>query len=120
MNKKRLRGFTKEEQAAIKKVAMGGKVDNAMRQLGKLAPTGVISGAISGSAGYAVGGPVGAVALPAAGAWARRVATNRTMRNVDDAKNLVLGNQPTPKDAPDWLLPWLSGAAVGTDTQGNN
>ena len=119
MNNKRMRGFTKAEQEAIKKVAMGGKVDNAMRQLGKLAPTGVISGAISGSAGFAIGGVPGALALPAVGALARRSATNRTMRNVDALSDTVLGNIPAPKDAPNWLLPWLSGTAVGADVQGN-
>jgi len=117
MNKKRLRGYSPEEKAAIKHVASGGRLDNAFRTLGKLAPTGGLSMIMSPGAGYAVGGPVGMVALPVIGAASRRVATNRTMRNVDDLNNMVLGNAPRTKDAPEWLLPWLSGTAIGADVQ---
>ena len=120
MNKKRLRGFTKEEQMAVKKIASGGKIDNAFRMLGKLAPTGPISGAIGLTAGFAAtGSPVGALVVPAVGGAARAVATKRTVGNVEDLSNIVLGNKAVAKDAPDWLLPWLSGTAVGADVQGN-
>lgn len=118
MNTKRMRGFSAEEQAAIKKVASGGPVDNAMRTLGKLAPTGVVSAGFGGGMGYAVGGPIGAVAVPAAGAVARRAATKMTERNVDNLSDLVRRGGAAPKDAPDWLLPWLSGGIFATDTQG--
>ena len=119
MNPKRMRGFSQTEQEAIKKVAMGGPLDNAMRSLGKLAPTGVVSAGIGGTAGYAIGGPVGAVALPAAGAIARRGATKLTERNVDKLSDLVRRGSPVSKEAPDWLLPWLSGGIFGADTQEN-
>lgn len=119
MNTKRMRGFSKEEQEAIKKVAMGGKLDNAMRMLGKFAPTGVVSAAISGGGGYAVGGPAGAVAVPLLGAAARRGATKLTERNVIKADELIRRGVPAPPEGvPDWLLPWLSGAAFGVGTQG--
>ena len=119
MNTKRMRGFTPEEQVAIKKVASGGKLDNAFRTLGKLAPTGIVSAGIGGTAGFAIAGAPGAVALPAVGAVARQVATKRTERNVEALSNLVRSGVPAAKDAPDWLLPWLSGGAFGTDVQDN-
>ena len=86
--------------------------------LGKLAPTGIVSAGIGGSAGYALGGPVGAVAVPAVGAIARRGATKMTQRNVEKASELVRSGAPAVKDAPEWLLPWLSGGMFGADIQG--
>lgn len=121
MNNKRMRGFSQEEQAAIKKIAMGGPIDNAFRSLGKLAPTGVVSAGMSSGAGYAVGGPVGAMALPAIGGASRKVATKMTEKNVANLDEMVrTGQAVSKKGAPEWLLPWLSGAALGTDTQGED
>lgn len=118
MNSKRMRGFTQAEQSAIKKVAMGGPIDNAMRMLGKLAPTGVVSAGFGGGAGYALGGPAGAVAVPAVGTAARHIATKMTQKNVENLIELVRrGGPEATKDAPDWLLPWLSGGMFGADTQ---
>ena len=54
-NERRMRRFTKEEQAAIKRVATGGTVENALCMLGKFAPMGSISTAISAGAGFALG-----------------------------------------------------------------
>ena len=116
MNNKRMRGFTQEEQAAIKKVAMGGPVDNAFRALGKLAPTGVVSAGFSGGAGYAMGGPIGAVVLPAVGGGARKVATKMTERNVQNLDDMVRAGGAVQQNAPEWLLPWLSGGIFAADT----
>lgn len=93
-NKKRLRVFTSAEQAAIKRVARGGPIENALRQIGKFAPTGIVSTGISGGIGAAIGGPVGAVALPAAGFAARQGATAATRRNVGRVNQLVRGVRP--------------------------
>lgn len=117
MNNKRMRRFSEAEKAAIDKIAMGGPIDNAFRTLGKLAPTGIVSAGISGGAGYAMGGPVGAVALPLAGAVARRVATGLTKGNVENLSEMVRRGGPAVKEVPDWLLPWLSGGIFGADTQ---
>lgn len=87
-NKKQMRMFTAAEQAAIRRVAQGGKVDNAFRFIGKFAPTGVVSGVLSGGAGAYIGGPFGA-ALPLAGLAGREIATRRTMRNVRSADELM-------------------------------
>jgi hypothetical protein len=92
-NKKQMRMFTSEEQAAIRRVAQGGRLDNAFRFIGKFAPTGVVSGVLSGGAGAYVGGPLGA-ALPLAGLAGREIATRRTLRNVRAADELMrLGPQ---------------------------
>lgn len=87
-NKKQMRMFTAEEQAAIRRVAQGGPVENAFRFLGKFAPTGVVSGVLTGGAGAMIGGPLGA-ALPLAGLGGRAVATRMTMRNVRAADELM-------------------------------
>lgn len=98
-NEKRLRLFSPEEQAAIRRVAQGGKMENALRMLGKLAPTGVVSGAGSTALGFLMGGPVGAGALPAAGAAARYGATRMTLRNAAEA-NALVRRGPAPKKTP--------------------
>lgn len=90
-NPKKLRGFTVEEQAALRKVAQGGPIENVLRWMGKLSPSGAVSGAISGGAGYALGGPIGAMALPAAGYMARQGATKMTNRNAQIANELMRG-----------------------------
>ncbi len=97
LNAKKMRRYSKEEQDAIKKVAMGGPVENGLRLLGKLAPTGVISGGTGAALGYAIGGPVGAAAVPAAGAAARFGATAATSRNAALASELMRrGPQAAP------------------------
>ena len=55
-NDKLMRGFSKQERAAIERVAKGEPVVNVMRFLGKFAPHGVVSTALSGGAGYTVAG----------------------------------------------------------------
>jgi hypothetical protein len=87
-NKKQMRMFTAAEQAAIRKVANGGPMENTARFVGKFAPTGVVSGVLTGGAGAMIGGPLGA-ALPLAGLGGRAVATRMTMRNVRRADELM-------------------------------
>lgn len=89
MNDKKLRGFSKEEQDAIRKVAEGGSTENVLRYLGKLAPTGVVSGGAGVGLGYGLGGPAGAVAVPAIGAAARSAATGLTQANAEFASRLA-------------------------------
>jgi hypothetical protein len=94
-NEKKMRLFTDDEQDSIRKVAMGGPVENAMRMIGKFAPTGVVSSGLSSGTGYMLGGPVGAAAVPAAGFGARQLATMLTMRNAQKASELMRGTQPS-------------------------
>lgn len=96
MNEKKMRGFTKAEQAAIRQVAEGGPVANALRFFGKLAPTGVVSGALGGGIGASVGGPIGAMAVPLLGAASRKAATTATSRNALRASELMRRGEPLP------------------------
>jgi len=88
-NDRKMRRFNPEERAAIKKVAMGGPVENILRQIGKLAPTGVVSAGMGAMGGFAVGGPAGAAAVPAIGTVSRYAATRMTMRNANRAEELM-------------------------------
>jgi hypothetical protein len=97
-NPKKLRAFSKEEQELIKSTAKGGSIQNALRLFGKLAPTGAISAGISGGAGFAMGGPYGAVGLPLIGGAARKGAEQLGLRNIEQLRNrLATGNAPIPQ-----------------------
>lgn len=85
-NDRKLRGFTPEERAAIRKVAVGAPLENALRMLGKFAPSGVISG--YGAVAAAAVNPALA-AIPVAGGISRYAATKMTMRNAKNAQDLV-------------------------------
>lgn len=106
-NEKRMRRFTKEERAAIEKVAKGGATENALRMLGKFAPTGAVSGVLSSGAGFLAGGPLGAAGLPAAGLIGRYLATRMTKSNAQAAQELMrAGPRPLP---PPMVQPSLLG-----------
>jgi len=77
------RGFTPDETDALKRAVFGTPDQDALRLVGRLAPTGVISGGIGVGGGAAVGnaiaGPagaqIGAMAVPAIGFGARTAGT---------------------------------------------
>ena len=96
-NAKKMRGFTAAEQDALKLVARGGPIENIARQIGKFAPTGVVSTGLSGGIGYTLGGPVGGAALLAAGAAGRQAATSMTARNAQLADLLVRSGGQIPR-----------------------
>jgi hypothetical protein len=96
-NQKRMRQFNAEERLAIERVAKGGPVENTLRLLGKFAPTGAVSTATSGAAGFLAGGPIGAIALPVAGGAARLGAKNLTLRNAQRASDLMRRGESAPK-----------------------
>jgi hypothetical protein len=114
MNPKKMRGFTEDEQDAIRRVAMGGPIENFLRMVGKFAPTGVVSSALSGGIGYGAGGPIGAVVLPTVGFGARQAATAMTRNNVNAVSDLVRSGGSLPS-APlsDWQLAALRAALIG-------
>jgi hypothetical protein len=104
-NPKALRAFTKEEQNAIKVAAKGGPVQNALRLVGKLAPTGIVSGGGSVGLGYLAGGPIGAIGLPIVGGAARKGAEQLGLRNIEQLRNrLATGNVPIPQVTPRNLI----------------
>jgi hypothetical protein len=97
-NPKKLRAFSKEEQELIKSTAKGGSVQNALRLLGKLAPTGVISGGVSVGGGALLAGTPGAVVVPVIGSLARKGAEQLGLRNIEQLRNrLATGNAPIPQ-----------------------
>lgn len=99
-NDRAMKRFSKDEQAAIRKVAEGGSVENILRFLGKFAVRGPGSAAVSIGGGAAFGGPHGAAILPALGEVGRAGATIMTNRNANRAAELVLGGGQAGPAAP--------------------
>jgi len=116
MSEKKIRMFSPDEQAAIVMVAKGGAIENALRMLGKAAPTGIVSSVLSSGAGYAAGGPAGAIVLPAAGLAARRGATAMTSKNAQLAAELMRRGAPAAaKTIPQNLPSAAIGGIIGLD-----
>ena len=57
--KGQLKGLTKGEISAIRHAARGGKVENVLRYLGKLAPSGVVSASLGGGTAFGIGTAIG-------------------------------------------------------------
>ena len=87
-------GFNNEEIAGIKSAAMGTPIGNAARWIGKAAPTGIVSGALSSGAGGMAGGPIGAVALPAVGMVAKKIGDLSTKQAINALDSLVRSRSP--------------------------
>lgn len=90
---RKMRAFSKEEQAQIKQIVLGGKSDKVLRLIGKLAPTGAISTGAGVGIGAAAAGPIGAAAVPAIGAGAKYAATQSTKRAVRGLEDMILQGQ---------------------------
>ncbi len=86
-NKKRMARFTKPEQAAIQQISRGTNTVNALRWLGKLAPTGQFSQLGWLGAAYATGGA--AAVLPAAGLVARGTAGRMQLNAANSLSEMV-------------------------------
>lgn len=99
LNDRKMRGFSKIEEAAIRRVVRGGPVESVLRWIGKAAPTGIISGALGSGAGYAMGGPIGAAALPAAGFVGRAGAGALTRNNARIAMEATRRGSPGIRSA---------------------
>lgn len=88
LDAKKLKRFTPEERAAITKVAKGAPLENALRFVGKFAPSGPIAAAVTTFLASSAGGPLGAAAVGGA-LGARYAATKMTVRNASRASELV-------------------------------
>src|SRR5690625_3424439 len=116
------RGFNHGQVEAIRRVAEGTVPANVARQIGKLAPTGVVSAGFSGGVpfmiGNAIGGPMvgGAASLGTMGigALGRNAATCMTSRNAALAEALARRMPLTSQTAPALTNPMgaLYGAAL--------
>lgn len=91
------RGFTPDEVEAMRRVVRGGPIENIARLLGKMAPTGIVSGGLSSGAGLAAGGPTGAVALPLLGLGSKKLAETLTNRNVQSLLDIIRSGGKLPQ-----------------------
>ena len=96
------RGWTADEKAALKEAVLGTPMSNVMRALGQAAPTGIVSTALSGGAGFGLLGPVGAVALPAAGHVAKKTADTMREKSAQRLVDIILagGSKEAAQGAP--------------------
>lgn len=116
MNAKKMRGFSKEEQAAIKKVARGGPLENALRLVGKFAPRGVVSGLAALGTGATYGAGAGA-ALMAAGEIGKRSASAMTKNSARAASELMRGGRPQVQAIPAFRQALIDAALAAEATQ---
>jgi hypothetical protein len=110
-------GFNDPEIAAITGAATGTVAGNTARYLGKLAPTGSVSGVLSGGAGFAAAGPLGAIGLPAAGYLAKKIGDLSTKRAVAAVDSLVRSRSPLAAQVAAQLPPKII-QQLPTKTQG--
>lgn len=100
-------GFNQAEIDAMNQVARGTAGGNAARYIGKLAPTGSVSGVLSGGAGFAAAGPAGAIALPAVGYIAKKIGDLSTKKAVNALDSLVRSRSPLAAQVAQQLLPQI-------------
>lgn len=86
-NDKKMRGFTPEERAAIKRVAMGAPLENFLRKAGKFGVDDRF-GQLFGLGATAITGGSG-ILIPIAGTASRSLATRMTVRNARAASDIV-------------------------------
>lgn len=91
-------GFNDAEIAQMNQAARGTVTGNIARYLGKAAPTGIVSLAGGAGGGFAVGGPMGAVAAPVAGYVAKKIGDLSTKRAIAALDSLVRSRSPLATD----------------------
>lgn len=97
-NDRAMRRFNKAERAAIMKVVRGGKLENALRFIGKFAPTGYLTGA--GTVGVGLANPAVGAAGAAGTLAARHAAARMAIKNARNADLIVRsGQDAVPFDA---------------------
>ena len=93
-SKKKSRGFTKEELAAMTTVVRGGPAENIAKAIGKFGFTegqasGMLLGSLGVAGGAAIGGGAGAVAVPLIGQLSKNLAQRLTRGNAEFADAVV-------------------------------
>lgn len=100
-NPRARRGFSREELAQMERIVRGTFAGNAARLLGKLAPTGAVSGGIALEMGsHFLHGPAGLGAVPIAGAIAKRIGDASTTRQARLLDEMVRGRSPLGRALP--------------------
>lgn len=107
-NKKKMRGFSPDERAAIKKIVQGGRLENTAKALGKFGfsegqATSMMLSSLGAAGGAAVAGPGGAAAVPLAGQAFKSIAQKLTRDNALLAKRLVSAGSNGEKIARAYL-----------------
>jgi hypothetical protein len=99
LNERRMRQFSTEEQAAIRKVARGGVAQQVARRVASLAPRGTVSGMGSAVLGGATG--AGAVPFIVAGEAGALAAKLMRLSDVEAARTLIsTGQSAAPAARP--------------------
>lgn len=105
-NPKLRRGYSETELQAMRDIADGTPTQNALRLLGRLAPTAgglpLITGVGFASSGGALGGPFGAVAGMAPsviGQGAKHLGERSTRKKIAELGELIRNGKPLPKKA---------------------
>lgn len=103
-DEKAMRGFSAEEQQAIREVVMGTPTRNALRMVGKLMPSSGLGGAVVGGGSVAALGPLGA-AVPAVGGVAKALAARGTRKAAERVDALVRSRSPLAGPGPSLPMP---------------
>lgn len=93
-NKKKMRGYTPEEKAAMEQVVRGGSLENTAKAIGKFGfsegqATSMLMGSLGVAGGAAVGGGAGAVAVPLVGQVSKNLAQKLTRNNAELVSQIV-------------------------------
>ena len=105
-SKRKSKGFTKEELAELEKVVRQGGLENILRLVGKLSPSG--NGL---SAWFGIGAASqGYGALPIAGLIAKALADSGTVRKANQLQQRVAGRQPRTLPPPSAAVTYAQGA----------
>lgn len=93
-NKKKLRGFSKDEITQMERVVQGGKLENTAKFLGRFGftegqATSMLGSSVGVLAGHTLAGGPGAVAAPLIGQASKALAQRLTQNNAKLASNLV-------------------------------
>ena len=93
-NKKRIRGYTPEEVAAMQQVVRGGGIENTAKAIGKFGfsegqASSMLLGSLGVAGGAAMGGGAGAVAVPLIGQVSKNLAQKLTRNNAELVSQLV-------------------------------
>lgn len=115
-NKKRFAQFSKEEQAAIKRIVRGAPLENVFRSIGWLSPTGIFGALTTGAVGTGTG-VLPAAGMAAIGYGGRKAAEALTRGNVGALDRLVkTGSAAIPLPKPS--SPLLIGAGSTATVEG--
>jgi hypothetical protein len=100
-NPKSQRGFSADEIDQMRQIVRGTPGANLARKIGKLAPSGVVSGALALDIGSTLftGVPLGASIPAIAGSVAKKIGETATQRGIDALSEMTRNRSPLAKQA---------------------